>query len=239
MTEFAFAKQFLSALGARPMRISPDHVVDAREYPAQPAFILPKPASGTRLRRAQPGAESASSPSNAAGSAPGTTVTLKPTRPSPSTPSLTLPSPQPPHTSMHALKTAYAAASGLPVDKIKLLHKKKPVGDTKTLKDVLGDDVSTDAEFGVMVLGGAATAAAAASPAATPERVASPGVETLAGGAAAGVPLAEPVVTGEDVAKSDAFWSDLEGFLGQRLKDEAVARRMAGAFKGAWEMESR
>ncbi|KAK7555371.1 hypothetical protein IWX91DRAFT_346686 [Phyllosticta citricarpa] len=37
MTELAFAKQFLSALDARPMRISPDHVVDAREYPAQPA----------------------------------------------------------------------------------------------------------------------------------------------------------------------------------------------------------
>lgn len=37
MTELAFAKQFLSALDARPMRISPDHVVDPREYPAQPA----------------------------------------------------------------------------------------------------------------------------------------------------------------------------------------------------------
>ncbi|KAK8199717.1 cell-cycle control medial ring component [Phyllosticta capitalensis] len=240
MTELAFAKQFLSALDARPMRISPDHVVDPREYPAQPAFTLPKPPSGPRLKRARPTANDtpgSSSPAAASATA-GTTVTLKPTRPSPSTPALTLPTPQPPHTSIHALKTAYATASGLPVDKIKLLYKKKPVGDTKTLKDVLGDtEAASEAEFSVMVMGGAAAAAAASSPAGTPERVTSPGVSTPS--AAAEGPLAQPVQSGEQVAESNRFWSDLEGFLAQRVKDEAVAKRMTGVFRSAWEKETR
>lgn len=42
MTELAFAKQFLTALEARPARLSSDHVVDPKSYPAQPA-VRPLP----------------------------------------------------------------------------------------------------------------------------------------------------------------------------------------------------
>lgn len=103
---------------------------------------------------------------------------------------------------------------------------------------MLGDtEAASEAEFSVMVMGGAAAAAAASSPAGTPERVTSPGVSTPS--AAAEGPLAQPVQSGEQVAESNRFWSDLEGFLAQRVKDEAVAKRMTGVFRSAWEKETR
>ena len=37
MTEVAFAKQFLAALDARPVKLSADHVEDPRSYPARSA----------------------------------------------------------------------------------------------------------------------------------------------------------------------------------------------------------
>lgn len=36
-----------------------------------------------------------------------------------------------------------------------------------------------------------------------------------------------------DVLKSDAFWTDLQGFLTQRLKDEDEGRRLAKVFRDA------
>jgi hypothetical protein len=40
MTELAFARQFLTALDSRSIKLSSDHVADAREYPAQGAVRL-------------------------------------------------------------------------------------------------------------------------------------------------------------------------------------------------------
>jgi hypothetical protein len=40
MSELAFCKQFLSALDARPIKLSSDHIADARQYPAQAAVCL-------------------------------------------------------------------------------------------------------------------------------------------------------------------------------------------------------
>lgn len=37
MSELAFCKSFLSALDARPVKLSSDHIADARQYPAQGA----------------------------------------------------------------------------------------------------------------------------------------------------------------------------------------------------------
>ena len=57
-------------------------------------------------------------------------------------------------TSILDLKTAVSSQSSIPVDKIRILHKKKPVGDAKVLKDLVGEE-ETSVEFAVMVMGGA------------------------------------------------------------------------------------
>lgn len=44
MTEVAFAKQFLAALDARPVKLSADHVEDPRSYPARSA-VCSSPSS--------------------------------------------------------------------------------------------------------------------------------------------------------------------------------------------------
>lgn len=172
------------------------------------------------------------------------TVTLKPTRGT--LPTHTLPAPVPvATTSMHDLKAAYAAAAGLAsADRIKVLYARKPVGDVKTIKEVLpagalegADGRPLAVELSVMVMGGGGggggggTPTTAGTPAiSTPERVASP--------AAAAVEMGEaPVAAGPsetaEILKTDEFWGDLKGFLVQRLKDEREGERLAGVFREA------
>lgn len=181
------------------------------------------------------------------------TITLKPTRPS--LPTHTLPSPLPlATTSIHDLKAAYIAAaalSGVPTTKIKILYAKKPLGDTKTVGEVLPADVlhgDVSVEFSVMVLGGGG--GVATPTAGTPERVASPAVgvpepsETPAAAVGGGVTQTEvemgeapaapaPSEAGE-VLRTEEFWADLKGFLVGRLKDEGEGERLAAVFREAW-----
>lgn len=122
------------------------------------------------------------------------------------------------NTSVFDLKTAYAAQNpGLAVDKIKLLHNKKPVADSKTLKDVLGEgaDAARDIDFGVMVMGGIAGGPAPAA---------------MEDGAAATVAAA-----GTEVLRAKEFWDDLRGFLMQKVQDEGESERLMSLFKAAWE----
>ncbi|KAK5137690.1 hypothetical protein LTR04_004427, partial [Oleoguttula sp. CCFEE 6159] len=107
-----------------------------------------------------PGADPASS-----AAPPTTSVTLNPMRAAAAQP-VTLAS-QALSTSIHAIKTLYAAQTGTSVDKIKLLLHKKPCADSKTLKELLPDgdaDAARALEFGVMLLGGAVPLPAATSP---------------------------------------------------------------------------
>lgn len=129
-------------------------------------------------------------------------------------------------TSVLDVKTAVAEQAGLLADKIKVLHKKKPVADSKVLKDLIGDEEST-VEFSVMVMGGAA--AAAASPAAS-SPVATPSAADVADPA----PVAQGE-SGEAVLESDAFWTDLRGFLLQRIRDEKITEELFGKFLSSWE----
>lgn len=95
---------------------------------------------------------------------------------------------------------------------MKLLHNKRPVADSKVLKDLIGDDTAVSSlEFSIMVIGGAA---------AIP-----PAEEEKAGGAE------------QEVAPLDteAFWSDLKGFLMQRLKDEKQAEDLSKLFKSSYD----
>jgi hypothetical protein len=110
----------------------------------------------------------------------------------------------------------------LPIEKIKVLLNKKPVADSKVLKELVSGEEDV-VEFSVMVLGG--------------------GVVKPQTGASTPTPMSPPAehgpvaqgVSGEDVVKTQEFWSDLEGFLQQRVRDEQVATQLMGVFKGAWE----
>lgn len=127
----------------------------------------------------------------------------------------------PPNTSIHDIKAAVAERTGIAADKLKILHKKKPVPDSKVLKDLVADD-DTAVEFSVMAMGGAAAAAGAGA-----------GV-----GAGAAKPDAQSDVaqgpSGAEVLQTSDFWEDLNGFLLQRIRDEQLASELTNTFQEAW-----
>lgn len=139
------------------------------------------------------------------GSSPTITILLKSLRNPPI--SLSLPS-QSLSTSIHELKSAVAkeiGTEGSGTEAIRVLYKKKPCPDSRTVKEVLGDeDVGKEVEFSIMVIGGAMASQDA------PTRD-----ETMDLGAQG--------VSGDEVLGSDEFWDDLKGFLVQRIKDERKA----------------
>lgn len=114
---------------------------------------------------------------------------------------------------MHDLKTAVAKEIGVEgTGNIRVLYKKRPCADSKTVKDVLGDEETGQegVEFSIMVLGGVAE-----------------GEKDVKALVAQGA-------SGEEVIVTDEFWGDLRGFLMQRIRDEATAEEMWMAFKGVW-----
>lgn len=160
----------------------------------------------------------------------------------PSTPTIPLSAIDPSKTSVYDLKQQYATQASLSAAKIKILYKKKPVTDSKTLLEVIGTDAGTEVEFSVMVMGGAAAAtsspAAGNTPVASPPAVAPPtesekglasAGETSAGTASAGT------MSGKDIVATEEFWGDLKTFILQRTKDEQEGERLVGVFKTAWE----
>lgn len=44
--------------------------------------------------------------------------------------------------------------------------------------------------------------------------------------------------SGSDVLQSQEFWSDLEGFLTQRIRNQEEATRLRGVFESAWRSNS-
>ncbi|KFA66658.1 hypothetical protein S40285_03060 [Stachybotrys chlorohalonatus IBT 40285] len=198
MAEAAFAKTFLTTIDSRPLKLSPDHVEDARKFPARQPYILPRmPKPMSKPINLAPGQERS------------ITVAVKSLRNPPLDIKLTS---QPLNTSILDIKSSVSTQARIPADKIKILLNKRPVPDSKVLKDVIGDTDSS-IEFSVMVLGGAASV--------LPEEVAQPTAPAEPAGAAA--------------VETDAFWSDLTGFLSQRLKDQQEAESLSKLFKGSWE----
>lgn len=114
----------------------------------------------------------------------------------------------------------------VPLDKIKILYRRKPVmGTGKTVAEILADEPEMLAggkavEFGVMIIGGAQAIETPSQPEVAEHDV-SP-------------PKAAVGPSGEEVLQSDAFWNDLQGYLEQRLKDEDEAKRLQALFKDAW-----
>lgn len=122
---------------------------------------------------------------------------------------------QPPTTSILDLKTAVASQSSIPIDKIRVLYKKKPAPDSKILKDLVGEG-ETKIDFSVMILGGAAAKKGEE--------------EVIPGEVAQGL-------HGADSLASEDFWGDLKGFLVQRLRDEGEGEKVFGVFRRAWEAQ--
>ena len=268
MSELAFCKSFLSALDARPAKLSSDHIADARQYPAQgavrlsPIFLMehtPVYHHDQRLtahqytlpRLPHPPHPQRPNPKPVAGddattsSSSTITVTLKPMKPT--TPTIPLSSIDPSKTSVYDLKQQYATQASLQPAKIKILYKKKPVTDSKTLLEVIGTDAGSEVEFGVMVmagaaLGGAASPASGSTPVTSPPAVAPP-TESEKGLASAGETHAGTATgtagatagSGKEVVATEEFWGDLKNFVLQRTKDADESERLLGVFRGAWE----
>ena len=154
----------------------------------------------------------------APGSAPAMTVVLRSLKNPPL--DMSLPA-QPLTTSVLELKQKVASELGLDsVDKIRVLHKKKPAVDSKSIKDIMGEDQGKTLELNVMIMGG------------MPEKSSDPPKTSID----AEMPDA-PVAQGESgspVMQSAEFWSDLQGFLMQRVRDQAVAERAAKMFAEVW-----
>jgi hypothetical protein len=121
---------------------------------------------------------------------------------------------QSPLLSILDLKSEVSSQASIPVDKLRILHKKKPVGDSKVVKELVGEE-DASVEFSIMVMGGAAS-------------VKKSDEEMV------DAPVAQGP-SGKEVLGTDEFWGDLKGFLVQRLRDEAEAEKLFGTFKTAWE----
>ncbi|KAM7209529.1 Cell-cycle control medial ring component [Naviculisporaceae sp. PSN 640] len=264
-TEVSFARTFLAILDKHTQKITADHVEDPRNYPASTPYTLPrlstskpmsKPSSASKSK---PTDTTAASTATESSSEPKVTVTIK----SPRNPTLeiTLSTPQSiATTSMLDIKTQIYEQTCLPVEKLKILYNKKPVADTKTIRDALstgGEEVGENGsvEFSLMVMGGAVTAKAAEEALAEKKKAASAsaGVETKEVQAPDAVAEADadgdtvmtdqpdkPQVVAEGsgpsgtaVLKTEEFWEDLKGFLQQRIRDEKVAEELVGKFRGA------
>ncbi|KAI2631594.1 cell-cycle control medial ring component-domain-containing protein [Xylaria nigripes] len=200
MTEVAFARSFLAALDGRPIRISPDHVEDPKSS-ARSAYILPKMPKAMSKRKGT---------SVAPGQERSLVVTVKSLRNPPLDLRL---SSQSLNTSVHDIKVYVAKETSISEDKIKILHKKKPVSDSKVLKDLVGED-DTTVDFSVMVMGGAAAVAVATQP-------------------------VEPIEVAQDlhgnnILQTQEFWDDLKGFLRQRIQDEQLVAEITNTFRESW-----
>lgn len=156
------------------------------------------------------------------GSTPSLTITLKSLRNPPLSLSL---SSQSPTTSIFELKTAVAKQIGRDVvENIRVLYKKKPCSDSKTVKEVVGEELNGgEVEFSIMVIGGATMGSS------QEQESARAGVES--GGAHP--PVAQGP-TGDAVLATDEFWLDLRAYLIQRLRDEEKADDVWRAFKEDW-----
>jgi ubiquitin-like protein 4 len=121
---------------------------------------------------------------------------------------------QPPLISILDLKTEVSSQASIPIEKIRILHKKKPVGDAKVLKDLVGEE-DTSVEFSVMIMGGASSV--------------KKGNDTA--------PVAQGP-NGAELLRTEEFWDDLKAFLTQRLKDQGEGERVHITFRKAWDAVS-
>ena len=100
------------------------------------------------------------------------------------------------------------------MDNIRVLYKKRPCSDSKTVKDVVGNEVTGEVEFSVMIIGGTTA-------------------DSTGKGGNGSPPVAQGP-TGDSVLATEEFWLDLKGYLTQRLRDQEKADSVWRSFKQAW-----
>ena len=133
------------------------------------------------------------------------------------------------------LKTAVVKQMGedsVQTNSVKILYKKKPCGDSKTVKEVLGDEEldslrGKEAEFGIMVMG------YKPKPSEDGQGTSSSSGEKMEGVESSSMPVAQGS-SGEMELTTEEFWDDLRGFLTQRLRDEDIAGEVFDRFREAW-----
>ncbi|KAK1245274.1 hypothetical protein MKX08_004903 [Trichoderma sp. CBMAI-0020] len=207
MAEVAFAKTFLTSLDSRPIKLSPDHIEDPKTFPPRPPYILPRmPTPMSKpFARSAPGQE------------PSIAISLKSLRNPPL--DITLPA-LPLSTSVLDVKAAVQEQTRIPIDKMKLLLNKRPVVDSKVLKELRASETDRTIEFSVMVIGGAAA-------------IPPPEVDMADDVPVSTAQADEATVEAE--LEAEAFWADLKGFLQQRLKAQGRGEELASLFRSSWQ----
>jgi len=224
MTEISFSRTFLSALDARPVKISSDHVSDPKKLTGSFIYTIPRypnaPPFGTQQTSIAPTDGSAPDETQAAG----TQISLRNLK----SPTFTLTTSLPAeNTSIYDLKSAYSTHFTVPAEKIKVLDlsNKRPIPDSKLVSDFVIDG-KDDVEFGIMLLGGVTPTVPSAAPA----------VDASSAEAAAAASKAEDVemrdADTKDVLATQEFWSELEGWLDGKVGKEE-GKRLVGVFKKA------
>jgi len=163
------------------------------------------------------------------------TITLKPLRASATGPNTVVVKDQTPESSIYDVKAACAAQAGYATEKVKILWERKPVSDSKTVKEVVGEDATPGAEveMGVMFMGqptqapSGGSAEPSAAPTAEeqgPDRRAS--VYEDASSAQAG--------HGEAVLETKEFWDELQSFVSQKLHNDSLTTNVMQGFRQSW-----
>ena len=150
------------------------------------------------------------------------------------------------------MQSELGGPSAVAAEKIKILYNKKPVpASKKTVGDVVeSEDLKRGktVELGVMIMGGAPDPPAKLAPTLNTS-AASSGVEEAAEApiptlsesmegiekVSSPPPVQGPI--GKEILETDAFWTDLQGFLEQRTKDEAQAAELIHRWKNNWETD--
>lgn len=138
----------------------------------------------------------------------------------------------PAKTSVYDVKVKLGAHTGYAPDKLKLLWERKPVNDSKTISEATGvHDGKVD--IGVMYVG-APTATPVPQTGGPPSEDAQMASEAVAAKTEADAPAPAQPSPGVAELETDEFWSDLQGYLTQRLRDDAVAGEAAANWRKAW-----
>ena len=212
MTELSFAKSYLSTLDSRPLKLQPDHVSDPRTLEITAPYTLPRMPTQFEKKNGDTKADAESQKPSTVN------VTLKSSR-NPVM-SLSLPGTDL-GTSVLQLKEKVAKELKVEgTEKIRVLYKKKPAGDIKTIKELVGEeDIAGELELSVMVMGYKEESIQKGAEDTEMKDVEAPVAQGPSGG---------------EVLGSDEFWGDLKGWLLQRLRDEGKAGEVFEKFKGSW-----
>ncbi|QSS64110.1 hypothetical protein I7I51_01172 [Histoplasma capsulatum] len=243
MTEFTFTKSFLLSLDSQSVKLPSDHVFDPSSFETPHPVRKTNPAieclrsdcpqyTLTRLSDRHPPMPRKIKQPTIPGSSKSIRIHLKSAR----NPALhiTLDNCSIPSTSVGELKEVVqervqVGNARVPLDRIKILWKRKPV-QGETIAEILEGDSTvisdgSEIELGVMILGGASLISA--TPSAGERKHSEKSSETLS---------TQDLVENDarNVLATEEFWDDLESFVKTKVKDAVWASQIRSVFRKAW-----